>query len=55
MANSEVLLPVAVSPQHSTLELAKNDATAGAPERDNAITAPEYNRDPDALQVRRYA
>ena len=52
MANAEVLLPVAMSPQHSTLELAKNDASAGAPERDHTITAPEYNRDPDALQVR---
>ena len=41
----------APSPPHSTLELIRHDASAGAPERDNAIVAPENARDQDAPQV----
>ena len=39
------------SPPHSTLELIRHDASAGAPERDTAIVAPEIARDQDAPQV----
>lgn len=46
-------LPAKKSLQHSTLELAKHDKTAGAPERDHATVAPENNRDPEAPQVRK--
>ena len=39
------------SPQHSTLELIKHDATLAAPERDYAVVAPERSSDGDAPQV----
>ena len=44
-------MPLPSSPRYSTLELARHDASAGAPERDNAIVAPEYARELDAPQV----
>ena len=55
MHNSEQLLTRAESPRHSTLELAKHDPTAGAPERDNAVVAPEYSRELEAPQVKTLA
>ena len=51
MHNSELLLTRIESPRHSTLELTKHDPTAGAPERDNAVVAPEYRGELDAPQV----
>ena len=51
-SESERLSPTAGLSQHSTLELAKHDVTTKAPERDNAVVAPEYNRELDAPQVR---
>lgn len=39
------------SPLYSTLELVRHDHNAGAPERDNAIVAPEKARVLDAPQV----
>lgn len=49
----ESMIPsLPISPRYSTLELVKHDADAQAPERDNAIGAPEWNNEADALQVR---
>lgn len=44
-------MPLPASPLYSTLELVRHDPSAGAPERDNAIAAPEKARDLDAPQV----
>ncbi|KAL8823280.1 MAG: hypothetical protein Q9191_006004 [Dirinaria sp. TL-2023a] len=44
-------MPLPSSPRFSTLELARHDASAGAPERDHAIVAPENARELDAPQV----
>ena len=52
MFNQHVLSEAVLSPHHSTLELAKHDKAAGAPERDHAGAAPENRRDQEALQVR---
>lgn len=45
------VMPLPASPLYSTLELAKHDASAGAPERDHAVVAPENARELDAPQV----
>ena len=52
MAGCGELPPVVGSPKYSTLELVKHDTTAGAPERDHAVVAPENDRRLDAPQVR---
>lgn len=51
MCDQHEMSTAVVSPQHSTLELAKHDNTAGAPERDHAGAAPEHRREQAALQV----
>ncbi|KAG7004505.1 ToMV susceptible protein tm-1(GCR26) [Physcia stellaris] len=51
MAGSVELPLSPKSPQHSTLELIKHDATLAAPERDHAVVAPESSRDGDAPQI----
>ena len=55
MNNSELLQMKTETPRHSTLELTKHDPTAGAPERDNAVVAPEHNWELDAPQVKTLA
>lgn len=44
-------MPLPSSPRYSTLELARHDASASAPERDHAAVAPENARELDAPQV----
>ena len=44
-------MSLTASPLYSTLELVRHDPNAGAPERDNAIVAPEKARGLDAPQV----
>lgn len=51
MADSKALPQLPDSPQFSTLELVKHDATLAAPEHDNAVVAPENDRTNDAPQV----
>ena len=51
MTDARGVLQSPSSLKYSTLEFVGHDATAGAPERDNAIVAPEYARHFDALQV----
>ena len=50
MVDRTEVLTVAAIQQHSTLELTKHDATASAPERNNATPPPRKDRDEDAPQ-----
>ena len=51
----EGLAQASDSPQHSTLELVKHDASAAAPERDHAVVAPENGRQVHPPEVRSYS